>query len=138
MRRIKKNARTLVKLGALVAVLPAIAFGKDMIRIAPKEADADGAQKVGIVDARPEWQKKRKLLSVWRPSCDFAILRMGDDDTTPARAAVAAYGLARHLPAELQDKEVKLTWFTVHKNNQAPRGTTPNEEGLVYDALHAL
>lgn len=122
--------------GMLVVLLPVAAFCKELIRLSPERVGAEASNKVAVVDVRPDWQKKKKILSLWRTACDFAVTRWGDVNSTPARADAVAYGLERYLPAEFHDREFKLTWFTLHTNRQAP--PPADEKGLVYAGLHSM
>jgi hypothetical protein len=121
----------------LVVLWPAVAFCKEVIRIAPERAGAESTARVAVVDVRPDWQKTGKNLSLWRTSCDFAIKRWGDDSSAPSRKDAVAYGLERHLPAEFHDREFRLTWFTLHTNMQA-RAPDPNEKGVTSAVLHSM
>lgn len=92
-----------------------------------------------VTDARPDWQKRKKFLSLNRMSCEFAITRYGDKESTPGRAQAVAEGLARLLDEVHRDKPFKLTWFTIHRNSRAaPSAEDPMEKGLAYDALHSM
>lgn len=122
--------------GMLLVLLPVMAFSKDLIRLAPEQVGTGSEHKVTVVDARPAWQKKKSILSLWRTACDFSITRWGDDNSAPARADAVAYGLEQHLPAEFHGRPFKLTWFTLHTNRQAP--PPANETGIVYGALHGM
>lgn len=121
-----------------LVLAPAAAFSKEVIRLSPERAAGEKTS-VAVEDVRPDWQKKQKKLSLWRTSCDFAITRWGDGNSTPARADAAAYGLERFLPSEFRDRAFKLTWFTLHTNRQAPPDhKDPTETGLVYDVLNSM
>jgi hypothetical protein len=130
------------QLGVLAALLWAgAACGGAPIHIAPEvpEAAATPAA-VEVVDARPEWQKKKKILSLWRTSCDFGIVRWGDSDTAPGRAQAVAYWLGKYPLPVTADNKVNLVWFTVHTNRRAPPTGDYDlkEPGLVYGLLHAM
>jgi hypothetical protein len=133
--RASDSVKTTIKWVMVLALLPATAFCKELIRLSP-DRTGEAARKVSVEDVRPDWQKKKNILSLWRTACDFAITRWGDGNSTPARADAVAYGLERFLPAEFQDRKFKLTWFTLHSNRQAP--PDPSETGLVYAGLHSM
>lgn len=130
------SVKAAIKCGMFLVLLPVAAFSKELIRISPERPGAESGSKVAVVDVRPDWQKKKEILSLWRTACDFSITRWGDGNSTPARADAVAYGLERYLPAEFHDREFKLVWFTLHTNRQAP--PPADEKGLVYGALHSM
>jgi hypothetical protein len=123
----------------LSAVVCSTAGGATPTLLVTPHAAGEAVPAVIVIDARPDWQKKKKILSLNRMSCEFAITRWGDAQTTPGRAQAVAEGLARFLDEPHRAKSFKLTWFTIHRNSRAPSGTKdPTETGLVYDALHAM
>ncbi len=129
------------RLRLLTALLSTgVAFG-EQIQLVPADLKSEATiLSVEVVDARPEWQKEKKILSLWRTSCDFAIVRWGDSDTTPSRAQAIALWLGKYQPPAISESKVKLVWFTLHTNRRAPPsvGYDPREPGIVYGALHAL
>jgi hypothetical protein len=124
----------------LVASAMASAGNADIILLVPPRAADQSVQTLTVTDARPAWQKKKEILSLWRTACDFAIVRWSDADSTPGRAQAVAEGLGRHLDVSFKDKPFKLTWFTLHTNRRAPPddGYNPYESGLTYAALSSL
>lgn len=112
----------------------------ESIRLTAPHEGTENVPGVSVTDARPEWQKKKEILSLWRTACDFAITRWGDKDSTPSRAQAVAEGLGKFLDESFRDKQVKLTWFTLHTNRQARSSglDSPNESGIVYGVLHSV
>ena len=126
----------------LVAIL--VFFSTDgsaeSIRLVEPRLPTDASPMVSVADVRPAWQKKKEILSLWRTSCDFAITRWGDNDSTPTRAQAVSQGLGKYLDESFRDKHFKLTWFTLHTNRRAPPSEPydQKEPGLTDYALHSM
>jgi len=123
-----------------LALLSSAASSAELIHLTLPPAAGETVPVVSVTDARPEWQKKKEILSLNRTACDFAITRWGDKNSTPGRAQSVAQGLGKHLNNSFRDKQFKLTWFTLHSNNRAPdkKGYDSSEPGVVYGVLHSL
>lgn len=118
-------SRIAICLIAAALFLPARASQAD-----PAAAPAQ-ASGLTIVDSRPAVEKTRQILSLWATSCDFEIVRLGDDEINPGRLALLQSDLEAALGSQLANATLTVTRYRIFFNSgDAARGESRNR-GLV-------
>lgn len=79
-----------------------------------------------LIDARPEIQKENDRGNLWnRFDCSFAVVRIGDVQTTPERLPYLKKALLRDTPSFVFDQRILVKDFVIFYNNQFSARQTP-------------
>jgi hypothetical protein len=72
-----------------------------------------------IVDARPDSDRITKPASLWITSCDFGLVRIGDDATLPPKLSILRRDLEDMLAGRLKSATLTVTRYRVYLNQRA-------------------
>jgi hypothetical protein len=72
-----------------------------------------------IVDARPDSERIAKPASLWITSCDFGLVRVGDDATIPSKLTILRRDLEDALAGRLKSATLTVTRYRVYLNQRA-------------------
>lgn len=86
--------------------------------------EAPGAERLMLVDARPEEDKTQDLGSANIFKCAYGVFRVADDSTVPSRLTLLRSDLAAALGAELEGRSIIVRHYGLYVNNaRALRGS---------------
>lgn len=81
--------------------------------------DAPGADRVMLIDERPEEEKTKSPGSLNIGNCNYGVYRVADDMSEPARMRLLRSDLAAALGAQLDGRPVVVKHYGIYVNNAA-------------------